>query len=272
MNKVRSAIFAMVALVSLTTASFAQTYPTTNPTYVPTAQLTAQSITATGDYELFTNQGNAGASIQVDGSPVGLVGSVQCSTNGTTFASVGLEKVGGAANGTSITGVGIWRFSMAGFTKCKFNVTGYTSGATTVKIAATPAANRVNFFTNGQDPCQDPNVAKSSVAITISSATTTNLVSAVSAQKVYVCGFVVTYTSGTSPTIAFIYGTTASTACDTGATTLYPASAIPATAGQGLNVFPGHTLTSGATAKQLCVVSGGTTPTYNGILTFVQQQ
>jgi hypothetical protein len=121
---------------------------------------------------------------------------------------------------------------------------------------------------NNSDPCENVSVLKSSASVAITSATTTNLVSAVSGDYISVCNWQVSVV-GTSPTVQFEYGTTVSTACDTGATALTGAMAIPTTtlftpaSGNGLKLRV-------PVSQQLCLVSGGTITGIEGYITYVQ--
>jgi len=114
------------------------------------------------------------------------------------------------------------------------------------------------------DPCANPNVAKSSVAISISSATTTQLVALSGTTHVYVCGFAFTL-AGTTPTLAFEYGT--GTTCGTGTTALTGAFSA------AQSVYPpGYTVMTAPSGNALCAVTTGTgTPLMEGVLTYVAQ-
>lgn len=118
------------------------------------------------------------------------------------------------------------------------------------------------------DPCMDPNVAKSSVVLSIATATTTSLVATNGTKKIYVCGISATM-AGTSPTATFITGTTASTACDTGASGLTGAMNPSATVGS-INIGWGGTTMKTAAGGALCVTTAATTAIY-GVLSYVQQ-
>lgn len=121
------------------------------------------------------------------------------------------------------------------------------------------------------DPCQQGGIPKQSVPIAISGAGTTALVPTVGTKVVTVCAVTAIYTSGTSPTMQFKAGTQTSAACDTGALTLTGAMNLPATSGQGLVLGAGGALFTAPSGNQLCVVAGGTSPVFNGVLTYVQQ-
>jgi hypothetical protein len=120
----------------------------------------------------------------------------------------------------------------------------------------------------GSDPCQNPSITKTSASVAVTSATTTNLVSAVTSDYITVCKWQLTVV-GTNPTIQFEYGTTASTACDTGATALTGAMAIPTTT---IFTSNGSTDTSVRTpvSQQLCLVTGGSITGVEGYVTYVQ--
>jgi hypothetical protein len=121
------------------------------------------------------------------------------------------------------------------------------------------------------DPCQQPGIPKQSLPIAVSAAGTTALVPTVGTKVTTVCAITTIFASGTSPTVQFKAGTQTTTACDTNPVTLTGAMSLPVTAGQGLVLGAGGTLFAAPSGNQLCVVAGGTTPAFNGVLTYVQQ-
>lgn len=103
-------------------------------------------------------------------------------------------------------------------------------------------------------------------AISVTSATTTQLVSPVNGQGIYVCGLQLNSVGGTS---TFEYGTGA--AC-TGTN----AVTGPLAASSTQSIFPGQPRTlfyapSASTGNGLCIVSGTSTSATNGWLLYVQQ-
>lgn len=127
----------------------------------------------------------------------------------------------------------------------------------------------VQVYSSTSDLCQNPSVAKSSVAVNISTATTTELVAAVASKHVWLCKLNVTV-AGTSPTIVFKTGTKVSTACDTSPTSLSGTYAI--TSGSTFDV----SATSGTpfesiSGGEMCLTSGGTTPSIQGVAVYVQR-
>jgi len=130
----------------------------------------------------------------------------------------------------------------------------------------------VNYGTSsfqlGADPCATSGIAKSSVVIALSSATTTQLVAISGTTKIYVCGYNFTMV-GAAETIAFEYGTGSS--CGTGTTALTGAMA-DGTASDIAVSYGGTagTIMSTPAGQALCAVTTGTVG-IQGIVTFVQQ-
>ena len=137
--------------------------------------------------------------------------------------------------------------------------------AGSLNISFSPIAGNVLVNAPGLgDPCQNPGVAKSTVSVAISTATTTQLVALAAGKSVYQCGFAASF--GATTTAQFEYGT--GSACGTGTTVLTGAYA-PATGGiLTLSAESAHFNTPAGNA--LCLVSTGTGG-INGALTFVQQ-
>jgi hypothetical protein len=114
----------------------------------------------------------------------------------------------------------------------------------------------------GADPCQSPFAEKSSVALNDASAGETQLIAGVAGQVIYVCGFSFTL-GGTTPTAQLDTGT--GTACGTGTAHLTGAFT------GGITSPGGYAEVSAAAGASLCVNLGGTSPTMQGLLTYVQR-
>jgi hypothetical protein len=122
--------------------------------------------------------------------------------------------------------------------------------------------NAVNIGTT--DPCLDPRQAKLSAAI--SATASAQLVALQSGQVVYVCGF--NYTStGTNPTTKFVYGTGA--VCATGQVAL--TGTYAPTAGSAVMKPWDGTGFQTAAGNALCLVIAGTTPSIQGVVTYVKK-
>lgn len=126
------------------------------------------------------------------------------------------------------------------------------------------------------DPCAGGSVAKSSVAISVTSATTTSLVAASGTTTVYVCGYSFTIApSATSADTALIERGTGAACVTTQAalTGTYGngdlTSAAPATVVSVGNA--GQTVVKSAGSDAICLVTAGTAVNVQGVLTYVQQ-
>lgn len=136
------------------------------------------------------------------------------------------------------------------------------SGNVQTLLTNTDGSLQVGFTT--VDPCQSSGVAKSSVVLNHTA--TAELVAISGTTVVYVCGFSISL-AGTAPTFRFQTGT--GTTCGTGTvqqTGVYtPASAAP------FSTYGAGTIFKGTAGQALCINLGGTTPSAQGVLTYVQQ-
>lgn len=130
---------------------------------------------------------------------------------------------------------------------------------------------------NSIDPCQNLNVAKSSVPINVTSSGTAQIIALSGTTAIYVCGFIATIpnTATTSTSLKFIAGTGTNcatpTATLTGAMGSNDAAAVSANPTVVQYNGPG-TVFSGPSASELCtVVTGNGTLDIEGVLTYVQR-
>lgn len=175
-----------------------------------------------------------------------------------------------------------WQCPTWGSYRFRVRQSAFTSGLPVVGITLTQAAIDPSLIVaaappvvpGSTDPCQDLSQQKSSVAINISSATTTQLVAISGSTAVYVCGFQAVAGAGTNPSFLLEYGTGSS--CGTGTTALTGAMATGVTVsttapGPIFETSPGNTILKTPAGNALCAVTGGTTPNFQGWLSFVQQ-
>lgn len=122
--------------------ALAQTYPTSNPGYTPTAVLSATTFTTTGDYT-FNANGVSAVAVRVSGSPTGLAATFQGSNDNTNWTSLPAMPVGGGDIVSAISSTGFWRVDSGGFTKVRLHVTALSSGTAIVQATGTaaPASN-----------------------------------------------------------------------------------------------------------------------------------
>lgn len=124
------------------------------------------------------------------------------------------------------------------------------------------------------DPCQNPGVLKSSVAINITSATTTQLVAISGSTSIYVCHFDFTISEvvTTPNTLQFEYGTSTNCTGTNKLTGLYGDKGVTAGDPIVINAGYGGTLFTAPSANGLCALTAiGASGSFQGVLTYVQQ-
>lgn len=147
---------------------------------------------------------------------------------------------------------------------CDFVTVTYTSGGASAATFTTSYVFNNQTITGG-DPCQSATSAKVGVPINIGSATTTQLVAPLTGHIVYVCGFQFTAAVGTGATYQFTTGTGAT--CGTGTITQTGAEI----GGSPIDSGGGYTVFKSASGQGLCMVTGGTSPSAQGLATVIQQ-
>ncbi len=260
----RKTLLLLGALLGFTASALAQTYPWTNPTYIPTATLAPTAYSAPAAPTMVLN-GVATVSLRVSGTCTSLSGTLQATNDGSNWTVLPLVPVGGGAAvspSAPITAVGFWRADTSGFTSVRFNMTALTASCT-VAMAGSQAIAYIN-----SDPCQDPILQKQSAAINLGASATTAVVAASTGKSIYVCNFEASAV-GTNPTLTFKYGTQTTTACDTGAVNLTGAM-IPAAADGMIMLEYGGTVMTSPASNQLCITTGATT-SIQGVLNYIQQ-
>ena len=181
--------------------------------------------------------------------------------------SVNLAQIAGAT-----TPVGSGVMATAQLIALATDSPGIVTLGQTTKSASVPVTIASDQYV---DPCQSPNIAKSSVAIGITSATTTALVTVSGATTVYVCGydFTISQVITTANTLVFEGGTgTACAAAVVANTGTFGAGGV--TVGPPLHVSynPGMTAFKTAASSGLCALTAiGGSGSFQGVLTYVQQ-
>ena len=241
--------------------SFAQTYPYTNPTYIPSAIGPTKTYSAPAVYS-FVSQGQAVLSTRITGTCTSLAGTLQGSNDGTNWSNLNLAAIPAGTSSMSVSAPGFGRSDIGGFSQVRLNITALTASCT-VTMAATPTG------VVKTDPCADPAVQKLSKVINQSSSATTKVVDTSGTTSVYVCGLVLT-AAGTNPTVTVTSGTRTSADCDTTAATLTGAMIPSATIGVISLGEYGGTIMSAAAGYQVYLTTAATT-SVQGVMTYVQQ-
>jgi len=152
---------------------------------------------------------------------------------------------------------------------CDFVAVTYTSGgASAVTFTASYVFN--NQTITGGDPCQGATAVKTGAGISVATATTTLIVPALAGHSVFVCGYNFTLAGSATATAQFATGTGAT--CGTGTVSqtglMLGNNTTPVSIDSGGG---GYTIFKGAVGQGLCLVTGGATPSAQGIVTAIQQ-
>ena len=157
----------------------------------------------------------------------------------------------------------IGSIASTGLTNFRVAVTALSSGTVSGTETCSPGNPSGSVGSTGTSL---PLACDLSVPINVASATTTALVTPSGTKSVYVCAFSLTV-SGTAPTVQFEYGTGVACAGSptalTGPYTATVGNEISAGAGMG-------TIMRAPAGNGVCVVTTGTTPGAQGILTYAQ--
>jgi hypothetical protein len=149
---------------------------------------------------------------------------------------------------------------------------GILVGTTMFPADVARAQNTPNYI---PDPCFSQFTAKSSVAINVASATTTQLVAGLAGKQIFVCGFTVTISevTTTANTIGFESSAVASCASsNTALTGLFGAGGV--TAGAPIVVASsndGSDFVAPAGANLCAVTAIGASGSFQGVMNYVQQ-
>ena len=136
----------LLFMLAAGSAAFAQTYPVTNPTYIPTAQAPATACTAACDI-YFTLNGVTDTTVQITGTFTGLTAAVRVSNQtpdvsnaSATWTTASIVPFGGGTPVSSVSGTttGMWTLNTAGLTRLNVHVTAISTGTVTVSVAGTP--------------------------------------------------------------------------------------------------------------------------------------
>jgi hypothetical protein len=214
--------------------------------------------------------GNSGGGIYFSyaaGGPSGSTLNVGCTT--LALPSPGTPLIVASFPLTTVVGL---QFFPVPLLPCDFITVFYNSGgASATTFTASYVFNPLTI--TGGDPCQGATAPKSSVAISQAAAGTQQLVAGTINHKIYVCGYNFTITGSTTATALLEFGTNAS--CAAGTTALsgaWAGNAITASS-DPVHILAGggYSVATVPTGDFLCLVAGGTTPSVQGILTFIQQ-
>lgn len=145
--KMRTAFLALVgaALSMAAVSAEAQTYPTSTPVYIPSANLAPQTLTAPGTVVFQTN-GLGQVNLTITGTFSVLSATVQGTTSraaSPTWVSLGAAPLGSPSTGkpvSTITAVGSFKINATGWAQIRFNVATLTGTNVIVAMNGTSTA------------------------------------------------------------------------------------------------------------------------------------
>lgn len=254
-----------IALASLLQVSIVNAQTTTGNLTAASASCSVIQDTAHVVFPAY--QGTSQVSIQVTGFGSATLQLEFSPDNGTTCYTLPTTNIVTGASG--ITSIAANAYLLApnfAFTHIIVRASAYTSGTIAVAIRAFSVPNLLTVSSSAltADPCANPNIVKTSVAVTA----TGQQVALVAGQNIYVCGFSATF-GGTNPTYTFQIGTGAN--CGTGTASTSGAYAPVINVLQSMG-FAGTYISKTASAGQAwCITLAGTSPTVAGTLLYVQQ-
>ncbi len=124
----RFAMFLTMAFAIMSAG--AQSFPYNNPTYIPSAILAPQTLSAPGSF-IFQTTGQSTLTVRITGTCTSLAGTLQGSNDATNYTAINLYPI---ATGTSAptavasySAAGFWKANVTGFTQVKINVTALTA-------------------------------------------------------------------------------------------------------------------------------------------------
>lgn len=221
---------------------------------------TAANATATATSAAVRLPNFSGAGV-LTVTETGITGSPSGCTLALAYQSNNATTAGSAVSTTSFTpSTGVQQFAISPSVAAGDQYVLTYACASAYPTAGTLTVSFSPVNTVSSDPCNT--AIKSSVAISITSATTTQLIALSAGQHIYVCGVALSSVGGTS---TFEYGTGSS--CGTGTTSLtgpFPASSTVILSGA-------ETKFTAPVGNALCLVSGTSTSATGGVLTYVQQ-
>lgn len=139
MLKRRIVMLAVVAAAAVAVMgnAFPQSYPITNPTYLPNSVKPSATMSAPGTY-VFNNNGTGVVALEVEGTCTSLAAVVQGTVDGTHWTTMNVWPVttGTITAASAVAATGVWRTASAAMKQIRVNVTALTASCTFTMIGA----------------------------------------------------------------------------------------------------------------------------------------
>ena len=141
------ALFSKILVVALmffgAFAAQAQTYPFSNPTYIPNMRVPTVAVASGVANTTQVTNGLGTLGVQVDGTCTSLNGRLEGTVNGSTWVTMNLypyNAISSASAVTSVTGTGVWFANGAGVNSVRFNNSAVSGTACTETLSGNAGA------------------------------------------------------------------------------------------------------------------------------------
>ena len=136
-------LFLGLVLIGVAMSAFAQTYPVTNPTYIPNLRTSSAAIVSGVANTAVTLNTIGTTSVQITGTCTSLAASLQGTNDGTNYVTLNLYPNGSLSTAsavTSMTATGYWVANTAGMNKVRINNTAVSGTACVGTLAGSANA------------------------------------------------------------------------------------------------------------------------------------
>jgi len=139
-------LFALVAAMGLGlfASAYAETYPVTNPTYIPNARGTAFTVASNVAATPLTLNGIGTVALQLSGTCTGLQGRMQGTVDDTNYVTLNMYPYNATLAASAVTSVsgttGTWVMNTAGYSKVRMNNTGVSTSTCVGRLVGSSAA------------------------------------------------------------------------------------------------------------------------------------
>ena len=130
-----------VLLMAFAVASFAQTYPYSNPSYTPNVRMSTLTVVSNVAASPAVLNSIGVVAVQFSGTCTALNARLEGSNDGTNYVTLNMYANGAlttASAVTSATATGIWSANTTGLSQVRVNNSGVTGSACTATLVGTP--------------------------------------------------------------------------------------------------------------------------------------
>ncbi len=130
--------------MGLFSSAYAETYPITNPTYIPNARGTAFTVASNVAASPMTLNGVGTVALQLSGTCTGLQGLMQGTVDDTNYVTLNMYPYNATLAASAVTSVsgttGVWTMNTAGYSKVRMSNTGVSTSTCVGRLVGSSAA------------------------------------------------------------------------------------------------------------------------------------